>query len=84
MTAYCLEFGESKLIIHKLKCGSYDLASLMGEGRISGIGNFASSQLALNTTRERHPDAIRCLDCCKGDLVSLVKAAPQNSSRLPY
>jgi hypothetical protein len=68
MTAYCLEYGRPGIIIHQLSCESIDLASLMGQGNICSLGNFDGSLPAFIAARLTHPEASRCVDCCKDDL----------------
>jgi hypothetical protein len=78
MTRYCLESGtegSGSVIIHKLDCASYDLGTLLGMGRIANLGEFESSLHALNSAKLSHPAAIRCLECCRADLVFLPKTS---------
>ena len=72
MTHYCIELGNEphNKLIHKLSCGSFDHGTLLGNGNIASLGNFGSSEKALEHARTRHPNAVRCLDCCMQELVS--------------
>lgn len=81
MTVYCLEYGSGGIIVHQLSCGSFDLASLMGEGRITSLGAFDNSVLALTAARLDHSGAARCLDCCKVDLLADAEATKRSPGK---
>lgn len=85
MTIYCLESGSDECeeaIVHKLDCRHYDLGSLLGAGRLVSLGDFTSSAKALEHVRENHPDAARCVECCRTDLVLPVQILPGFFQRL--
>jgi hypothetical protein len=80
MSLYCLENGlkhSGNWIVHRVDCPYYDVASLLGAGHISNIGEFTSSCTAVNFVRIRHPDASRCPHCCHADPVVQPLTGPQ-------
>src|SRR5687768_5207402 len=67
MTSFCIEFGPEDdygVIIHKLSCAHLDHASLLGAGRLTSLGKFATSSIALKSARIRNPIATCCPNCC--------------------
>lgn len=80
MINFCIESGsQGEAIIHKQSCGSYDNASLLSEGRVCNLGAFDNSFPALSAARNHFPDATRCWDCCRADLMTGFNAAPSAS-----
>lgn len=77
MNVYCVERGDTEVTVHQQMCRNYELPSRTTEGRIYRIGEFNNSLEALNAARVAHPDAARCLDCCKADLTMSLGVAPK-------
>jgi hypothetical protein len=75
MIRYCLEIGSEGTVIHRVDCSSYDLGTLLGLGCVADLGEFKSAGQALDSIKHSHPDAVRCLACCKAEVLFLPQLA---------
>lgn len=72
MARYCVEldFQSQNFVVHKQSCDLYHDVHQLVLSRVTDIGEFSNSRMALNTAREEYPGAIAC-SCCAAHLAAM-------------